>query len=479
METTPQRNRARLLKPLSLAILLYTLAGVAETALIFAKSYGIVSPVQINIMRKLVILFSTLSTVILLRWLVADTPFTFLRKYTAAPLFKTIVSLLIYFGAVIALLNQLFGIDLKPLLTGSAVLTAVLALSLQETIKNLFTGLWINTERVVAKGDWIRIADREGQVQEVTWRTTRLLTRENDYIYCPNSMLAESILENFSHPNPIHVVEVNVGASYSAPPNKVMEILRQVAKDTPMILTDPEPETLVGNFSDSSISYRLRVAVNDFRKVSPVKSELYGRIWYAFHRNDVEIPFPARTVYHRIEEKENTGEKVINSLKEMDFLNPLSDGQISIVAAQTRIEVFGKDESIVRQGEHGDTCYFIQSGSVDIMIRDEAGNKRFITSLGPGEFFGEMSLLAGEPRKATVIAKEDCSFIVISSKAFHVIFDETPELAESLSELLAKRYSELEEAYKALSESEKAEAHKVAKNTIMSKIKSFFKVKEK
>lgn len=477
METTP--SRSKLLRPLYTAVLLYLFAGAVETGLIFAKSQGIISPGQIAIGKKVVVLFSTLSTVILLRWLVADTPFAFLKKYTAAPLLKTIITLLVYFGAVITLLNQLFGINIKPLLTGSAVLTGVLALSLQETIKNLFTGLWINTERVVAKGDWVRVADREGQVLEVTWRTTRLLTKEDDCIYLPNSMLAEGALENYTHPTPIHVVEIVVDAGYHHPPNNVIDILMDVASSTDSVLRKPQPEILVANFGDSSINYRVRVCIDDYRRVSQIKSELYSKIWYAFRREQVEIPFPVRTIYHKQEEKALTEDAIASSIRGIDFLDPLKEDQLKTVAAHAKIELFGAGETIVRQGEHGDTCYFIQNGSVDIVLRDEGGDERFIASLKSGDFFGEMSLLAGEPRKATVIAKEDCSCIVISSKAFHTIFNETPELAESLSELLAKRYSELEEAHKALSESEKVEARKAAKSSILGKIRSFFKVKER
>lgn len=477
METTP--SRSKLLRPLYTAVLLYLLAGAVETGLIFAKSQGVISPDQIAIGKKVVVLFSTLSTVILLRWLVADTPFAFLRKYTAAPLIKTITTLLIYFGAGMTLLNQLVGINIKPLLTGSAVLTGVLALSLQETIKNLFTGLWINTERIVAKGDWIKIADREGQVMDVTWSTTRLLTKEDDCIYLPNRMLAEGALENYTHPTSLHVVEVVVGAGYRHPPNKVKRILMDVASNTDSVLKKPEPEILILNYGDSSINYRVRVCVDDYQKVSPIKSDLYSKIWYAFRREQVEIPFPVRTIYYKQEENVLTEDGIASSIRGIDFLKPLKEDQLKTVAAHAKIELFGAGETIVRQGEHGDTCYFIQSGSVDIVLRDEGGDERFIASLKSGDFFGEMSLLAGEPRKATVIAKEDCSCIVISSKAFHTIFDETPELAESLSELLAKRYSELEEAHKALSESEKVEARKAAKSSILGKIRSFFKVKER
>lgn len=471
-------SRSKLFRPLYIVILLYLLTGAVEAVLIFAKSHDILSSDQIAVGKKVVVLFSTLGTVILLRWLVADTPFAFLRRYTAAPLIKTLVTLFIYFGAGMTLLNQLFDINIKPLLTGSAVLTGVLALSLQETIKNLFTGLWINTERVVTKGDWIKIADREGQVLEVTWRTTRLLTKEGDCIYLPNRMLAEGVLENYTHPTSLHVIEVTVGAGYHHPPNNVKTILMDVASSTDSVLKQPQPEILVANFGDSSINYRVRVWIDDYQKVSPVKSELYSKIWYVFKRNNVEIPFPMRVAYIRTEEKASDTDSIVYSLKNIEFLSPLKEEQLIRVASFSKVEVFGAGETIVRQGEHGDTCYFIQSGSVEIMLRDEAGKERFIASLGAGQFFGEMSLLAGEPRKATVSAKEDCSCIVISSKAFHTIFNETPELAESLSDLLAKRYSELEEAHKAMSESEKIEAHKAAKHNIMGKIKRFFKMKE-
>ncbi|HLB05223.1 MAG TPA: cyclic nucleotide-binding domain-containing protein, partial [Thermodesulfobacteriota bacterium] len=134
-------------------------------------------------------------------------------------------------------------------------------------------------------------------------------------------------------------------------------------------------------------------------------------------------------------------------------------------------------ERIVRQGDTGDTCYLIRSGSVDVVLKDESGDERFITNLKPGDFFGEMSLLAGDPRTATVIALEDTSCLVIASKAFQVIFVENPDLAERLSELLARRLSELNNVKSvAASEKDKKEAEKSAQKNIMKKIKRFFGV---
>lgn len=477
MQTEAKQKRSNLIKPLYIALLLYLIAGAIETGILFAKSNDIASPVIIKVGKKAIIFFSTLSTVILLRWIISDAPFNFLRRYTAAPMLKSMINLLIYFGAAMILLNRLFGINLAPLLTTSAVLTGLLALSLQETLKNLFTGLWINTERIVAKGDWVKISGKEGQIMEVTWRTTRLMTRENDCIYIPNRLLAEDLLENYTFPTPLHIVDVEIGASYSDPPNKVKDLLITIAKETDGVLTKPEPEVWVEGYSDSSIQYKLRAWVDDFQAVPNTKSEINGKIWYTFRRNGIEIPFPVRISYNRTEEKVSAEGAVASALRDIDLLSPLKEDELKRVAAFSRFEFFGAGERIVRQGDTGDTCYLIRSGSVDVILKDAAGGERLITTLRPGEFFGEMSLLAGDPRSATVIAREDTSCLVIASQAFQVVFVENPDLAETLSELLARRLSELNNVKsEAASEKDKKEAEKSAQKNIMNKIKRFFRV---
>ena len=469
--------KAKLLKPLFTSLILYSIAGIFKASIIFAKTNALNFPQLIRIGEKSLTLFFTLGTVILLRWLIADAPFSMLRKYTVAPLLKSITTFLLYFGTVLVLLNRLFGINLTPLLTTSAVLTGVLALSLQETLKNFFTGLWINTERVVAKGDWVRIANTEGEVLEVTWNTTRLLTRKNDCIYIPNRILMEGHLENYTYPTPLHTVEVDIGGSYHDPPNKVKNILIGIAKNVSSVLTEPEPEVWITHYSDFSINYRLRAWVNDFKLVPYIKTEINSRIWYAFKRNNIEIPFPARVNYTRQEKKPSETEIIMNSLKNIEFLNLINYDELRNIAAYSSFETFGAGETIVKQGDTGDTFYLIHSGIVDVLYKDSAGNEKLLATLKQGEFFGEMSLLAGEPRRATVITHEDTSCIVVNSKGFQNAFIKNPSLTESLSELLAKRSGRLEEIKNlAISEREKLEAEISLKKNILNKIKNFFKV---
>lgn len=464
-------------KPLLVVILLFLVAAAFK--IIFIASQGILPKQGEGIINGAFTLFTTLGILFFARWIIVDTPLSFLRRFTITPLLKTLTSLALYFIAAIYLLHRLAGLDLTPLLTTSAVITGLIALSLQETLKNLFTGIWINTERVVAKGDWVNIAGKEGRVMDVTWRTTRLLTFSNDYIYLPNKLLSEGHVDNYTYPSPLHIVEIDIGTSYKDPPNKVKDVLLHVAYESPYVLKEPKPEVYLITFGDFSIQYKLRVWINDYGIILKARSDLHYSIWYALKRNNIEIPFPTRTVYqYQMEAKGVAVDSIGVYLRKIDFLKPLKDEDVGRVSATARLEIYGENEIIFRQGEKGNTCYFIKEGAVDVVLKDERGIDSVVSTLGPGNFFGEMSILTGEERRATVVAKKDSSLIVIDSKGFGDVFKNSPDLMEKLSDIVATRSLELEETRrKAVTETERFETQKAESKAILDRIRSFFKIR--
>lgn len=466
-----QHTKRNLFSPLIFAFVLYAVAGAAKAGeSVFAGEFAAVPAAEA--LGKAFILFATLGSVILLRWIIADAPSSLFHRHTVTPLIRAIVSLVLYAAGAMFLLNRLLGINFVPLLTTSAVLTGIIAFSLQDTIKNLFTGLWINMDRIVAKGDWVKVADKEGQVMEVTWRTTRLLTRDNDYIYLPNRFLADGILENYTFPTPMHVIEMDISASYGDPPDKVRAALGEIALSTASVLRDPAPEVWVTGYGDSAVKYRVRVRVDDFRKVYAVRSEIYSKIWYSFRRSGIEIPYPALNILQKTEDRAE-GRDIRDALKGIDFLRALTDDELDRVADSARVEVFGRGEAIVTEGESGSTCYFLKSGRAEVYSRVQGGQESLVTTLRPGGFFGEMSLLTGEPRSATIRTTEESVCIVIDSGVFHSIFREDPELSERLSELLSKRAVELREAR---ARGGQTAPENELQESILSRIKQFFKV---
>lgn len=464
-------------KPLAVVLLFSLVAAGFKIIFIIGRDF---LPGQgARIIDGVFVLFTALAVMFFVRWVISDAPLAFIRQLTIVPLLRTLIGLILYFITAVYLLHRLAGIDLAPLLTTSAVLTGIIALSLQETLKNLFTGVWINTERVVAKGDWVNIGGKEGRIMDVTWRTTRLLTFSNDYVYLPNKLLSEGHVDNYTYPTPLHIAEIDVGASYHDPPNKVKDILIEVALKERGVLREPYPEIYLTEFGDFSIRYKLRVWINDYGSILKIKSGLHYNIWYAFKRNNIEIPFPIRTIYrHKKEIDMLKIEDIEAYLRGMDFLKPLSDADIKRVSAAAKMEVYGKGEIIFKQGDKGDTCYFIKNGAVDVFLKGEADKENYVATLHGGGFFGEMSLLTGDVRKTTVKANKDSLLILIDSRSFCEVFEKSPDLMERLSKIVAARSLELEDTKrKIITEAEKIEAQRVVSGAVLEKIRSFFKGK--
>lgn len=468
-----QHQQRTSIKSLITAVCLALSAAVLHAGVQYAQPLGLDYPSVISAAHSAFVVLATLCAAFFLRWLIADAPFNFLKRYTFAPLLKTFVTLLLVFGSILFLLHRLLGINVLSLFTTSAVLTGIIAFSMQDTFKNLFTGLWINMERVVAKGDWVRFADKEGRVMDVTWRTTRLLTRENAFIFIPNRLLAEGVLENYTFPSVLNVVEIKVSASYKDPPNKVKDVLLDVALHVNGVVGEPGPVVWITGYGEFCVHYGLRVWINDFKAAPDVNSDLSSAVWYAFRRNNIEMPYPVRTVYYRKAEAQ-PGTDIVGVLKSIDFLAALDEAAIAAVADYSRLEVFGQGEAIVREGEEGHSCYYIISGSVEILHKGGAHMETRLTMLSAGDLFGEMSLLTGEKRNATAVAREDATCLVMQSDAFKKIFDENPEAAASLSELLAKRREEQDD-FKNMA-AQNAGARDEMKNNILAGIRRFFKI---
>lgn len=468
-------NMQRLsLKPLWGTFLLCVAAAIVKGIVYIAKNFGIDSPDFYDVTDKIIFVLLSIAAMFAIRWLIVEAPFNLLRKYTIAPFLKTIITILLYVATAIYILHYAFLVNLLPLFTTSAVLTGIIALSLQDTLKNLFTGLWLNMERVVAKGDWVSVSGKEGQIIEITWRTTRIATRDNSVLQIPNRIMAENLMENFTFPTPHHVVTVTVGAGYNDPPNKVKELLLDIAKNSTSVLKDPPPEVWITKFGDYYIQYKLRCWIEDFRLEPDVITELNSSIWYAFRRAKIEIPYPEQTIAIKRFRATRTSENIHELIKNIDFLTSLPENQLKLVATSARVEQFGAGEVIVKQGDVGDSCYFISDGSVNIIHRNHKGTDEKVAYLEKGDLFGEMSLLTGAPRNATVNARTDTECIVIDSMVFERIFAENPEVAEKLSVVLARRLVEHKNALI------RAEARLLEEQdrqkTILASIKRFFKI---
>ncbi|MDI6727862.1 MAG: mechanosensitive ion channel family protein [Thermodesulfovibrionales bacterium] len=204
---------------------------------------------------------------------------------------------------------SVLGISITPLITALGVGGLAVALALQDTLANLFSGIHILVEKSIRVGDFIKLeTGQEGYVEDITWRTTRIRMLPNNIVVIPNSKLAQSIVTNYYLPEKRMSLLIPIGVSYSSDPEKVERILMEEAKkavgEIPGLLGEPEPFVrFIPGFGDSSLDFTLICQVQEFVDQYLVQHELRKRIFRRFKEDGIEIPFPHRTVYLK-EEKE-------------------------------------------------------------------------------------------------------------------------------------------------------------------------------
>lgn len=198
---------------------------------------------------------------------------------------------------------SMLGVSITPLITALGIGGLAVALALQDTLANLFAGIHILVEKSVRVGDFVRLeSGQEGFVADITWRTTRIRMLPNNMVVIPNSKLAQSIVTNYFLPEKRMSVLIPVSVSYSSDPGYVEKVLVEEARkaigEVEGLLAEPEPFVrFIPGFGESSLDFTLICQVREFTDQYLVQHELRKRIFRRFGEENIEIPFPQRTVH--------------------------------------------------------------------------------------------------------------------------------------------------------------------------------------
>jgi len=277
------------------------------------------------------------------------------RDIHLPPLLRNVILALTYLSILLlALKIAVPGFSLSPLVLASGVLSLVVGLALQDVLSNLIAGITLSVERPLRKDDWVLIEDQEGKVVEITWRTTKILTRQNDYVIYPNRLVAERQLRNYIYPTRLHRLTIPVGLPYSALPSIAEEALLESPKKVHGILKRPSPHVLLRSYGDFSINYELRVWIDDYDNYEMIESDVRKEMFYALKRYGIVIPFPIRTVQlHR-------GKPPSEEWKEEHY------HRLCILSGPLKGEVFPLEEKAVKIGRGVES---------DLDLRDPATSK--------------------------------------------------------------------------------------------------------
>ncbi len=191
---------------------------------------------------------------------------------------------------------RLAGLDLFPLVTTSAVLTAVVGLALQSTLANVLGGLALEMDRTLRHGEWIEVGGRVGRIVEIGWRSTRVQTKDGDTIFVPNAELVTQEVRNLGKTIGSHRTTLQVAFSDRHPPDVVRRVLLAAVGSVPGVLTRPAPEGGATEFGDGAVVYAVRYWIGDFGQETTVAEDARARIWHAARRAGLEFPSATRVV---------------------------------------------------------------------------------------------------------------------------------------------------------------------------------------
>lgn len=379
----------------------------------------------------------------LLDYLFFDVSFRLRRKTAAPALLRQIVGLLI-FGLCVTVLFRLIlpDVSLGAVFTTSAIITAVIGLALQDTLGNLFAGLALHLEKTVQVGDMIRHGDTYGTVEELSWRAIKLRTIEGNLLLVPNSVAGREHLEIYPRPGRPIARMLRVGLEYDASPEQARDTLRGAVAGVAGVATLPEPVAYLKSFDACAVTYELRYWLEDYARYLEVDSQVHERVWYALSRARLAIAYPViRQHQYRAPDLKTPDRQpaIAAAIENAALFARLPEDQRRRLVDGSSERQYAPGETIVQEGELSSSMFLIESGRVGVSIQGAMGETRDLKVLETGAAFGEISLLTGEPRTATVRAVSETTLVEIRKESLAPILREHPQLVQELEATMEER----------------------------------------
>ncbi|MFL5411226.1 MAG: cyclic nucleotide-binding domain-containing protein, partial [Myxococcales bacterium] len=255
-------------------------------------------------------------------------------------------------------------------------------------------------------------------------------------------LISREVVVNHSRPNLHDSIDISLVLDLDVPPARCKAVLREAVASCPLALKEPAPRVLLAGFESSGALYKVRFYAESYAKGSYALDQVYEAVWYALRRAGIDQPYPQQTVSfrERASEAEERRRKehfaeAHDLLSRIDFIAALRPEDRKLLAERARYLEYGPGHAVVRQGEIGDTFYLVARGEVSVRIE---GDKE-VARLTRGAFFGEMSVLTGEPRSATVVALSEAGLLEVDRDAFSRVFERNPDVGKELAMVIARR----------------------------------------
>ena len=404
---------------------------------------------------------------------------------------RDVFALIIFLLALVLVLSIGYGKTVTAVLLPSTVIVGIVGWAMQDLLGNVIAGVALQLGKPFKRGDWLIVDKTYGEVIEVNWRSTRLCTNDDIYLDVPNSQVVRNTIINLTYPTRMHAMRIRLGIDSSVPPNRVKEVLARATASVRGVLETPPPKVYLVDFADSSMTYEIKYYLENHRKFNEINDAIHSNAWYVLRRANIKIPFPIRTL--QIEPRRGVGAaenanlaaleisaQTLALLRKQPFFQCLDETQTERVLSAANVCRYGRDERIIEQGADGDSMFILTRGSAGVFVRcddqppSEAAN---VATLNAGDLFGEMSLLTGERRSATIVAASDCDVLEIEKSVIAELLQNNETLLQKLSEMLAQRRIENESVLASTAETRALDSKKQEyAKSFFATLRSFFEL---
>jgi small-conductance mechanosensitive channel len=206
-----------------------------------------------------------------------------------------------YAGIVVAALIAISyaGLDLSNIALVAGALSVGIGLGLQGVVNNFVSGLILLAERPIKVGDWVVVGDEQGIVKKISVRATEIETFDRASVLIPNASFISGNVKNWTLHNYSGRIAITVGVHYSSDARQVHDLLLEIAKANPMVMTNPEPFVYFDDFASDALSFTLYAYTYDITKSLGLRTELRIEILEAFRKAGIEIPYRQTDIHFK------------------------------------------------------------------------------------------------------------------------------------------------------------------------------------
>jgi len=376
---------------------------------------------------------------------------------------------------------RMAGVDLGSLVTTSAVITAVLAFAMQDTLGNVLGGLFLQLDRSLRVGDWVRIEQATGRVVEIGWRHTAVQTRDRETVIVPNGWLVKNrfaVIGARGDPMPLWRRWVRVNVDLSASPGDVCRVLEEAVRNAqiPMVHAEPPPDAVLLEITPSYGAYAVRYWLENPAPDDPTDSLVRQHVVAALARHGMRLGAPYMEQLnltddqaHRDADRARERSRRLDALAHVELFAMLSAAEHESLVEHLVRAPFAAGDVMTRQGAVAHWLYLMVRGEADVWFEKD-GERTHVHTLGPGSIFGEMGMMTGAPRGATVTARTDVDAYRLDKEGFAQVIKARPDLAREMSRVLADRVADLRAKSEAAAQLEHRDDH----DDILERVRRFF-----